>query len=165
VMGPGAVSLSDIKAALPKALLFQVAPGVWHLRANLYLQTNATLLLHGSTIGGDCNELRIQSNNQYPKVTNNITADWGNIDIRNTRITSWDDTIEGPDTECDEFGRAFIRVRSSLDADGVTKHESRMDIIDSEIAYLGCHEAEAYGLTWKVTGPTNILDYVNVYGD
>lgn len=30
--------------------------------------------------------------------------------------------------------------------------ESRMDIIDSEIGYLGYHESESYGLVWKVMG-------------
>ena len=165
VMGPGAVSLSDIKAALPKAFLTQVAPGVWQLRANLYLQTNATLLLHGSVIGGDCNELRIQSNNEpAPNNYFNITADWGNIDIRNCKITSWDDLMEGPDTECEQFHRSFIRVRSSLDINNV-KHESRMDIVDSDVGYLGCHESEAYGLTWKAIGPTNNLAFLEVYGD
>lgn len=28
---------------------------------------------------------------------------------------------------------------------------ARMDIIDSEMAYLGYHESESYGLVWKVT--------------
>lgn len=30
--------------------------------------------------------------------------------------------------------------------------EARMDIEDSEIAYLGYHKAESYGLSWKVGG-------------
>ncbi|CAN0256907.1 unnamed protein product, partial [Discosporangium mesarthrocarpum] len=49
--------------------------------------------------------------------------------------------------------------------------ECRMDIINSEMAYLGYHDSEAYGLTWKVRGacddgsnPT-LYDRVNVYGD
>ena len=29
--------------------------------------------------------------------------------------------------------------------------EARMDIEDSEMAYLGFHGSESYGLTWKVT--------------
>lgn len=28
--------------------------------------------------------------------------------------------------------------------------EARMDIINSEMAYLGFHDSESYGLTWKV---------------
>lgn len=29
--------------------------------------------------------------------------------------------------------------------------EARMDIIESEIAYLGFHDSESYGLVWKVS--------------
>ncbi len=175
VTGPGSAMLSDIKAALPNAPLTQVAPAVWHLRADLQMENGATLVLHGTRLGGDVNQLRLQSNNWL--TTNNnvsLTADWGNIDIRSTAITSWDDAAQGPDTECAVFKRAFVRVRSSLDEDGVTPHESRMDVIDSDIGYLGCHEAESYGLVWKVNPPqtnhdfgplTNLYNLVNVYGD
>ncbi len=175
VTGPGAVLLSDIKTALPNAPLTQVAPGIWHLRADLQMENGATLMLHGTKIGGDVNELRLQSNNS--PTTNSVvsvTADWGNIDIRSTTITSWDDAAQGPDTECAAYQRAFIRVRSSLDEDGVTAHESRMDVIDSDVGYLGCHVAESYGLVWKVNPPkenqdygplTNLYNLVNVYGE
>src|SRR6266542_823302 len=175
VTGPGSAMLSDLKAALPNAPLTQVAPGVWHLRADLQVENGATLVLYGTKIGGDVNQLRLQSNNSL--TTDNvvsITTDWGNIDFRSTSITSWDDVAQGPDTECASFGRAFVRVRSSLDEDGVTAHESRMDVIDSDIGYLGCHEAESYGLVWKVNPPqtnqnfgalTNLYNLVNVYGD
>lgn len=161
--------LSDVKALYPKAPLTQVSPGVWHLRANLYVEEGATLLLHGTSIGGDVNELRLQSNNSPASNSIvNITADYGNINIRSTKITSWDDVVEGPDTDC-AFSRAFIRARSKWDTNSLVALESRMDIIDSEVGYLGCHESEAYGLTWKVSGsPTNIIglyDKVNVYGD
>ncbi len=169
VTGPGSVTLSDIKAALPKAPLVQVAPAVWHLRANLQIEKGAKLVLYGTRLGGDVNELRLRSNNSL--ASNSIvyiSADWGAIDIRSTAIASWDDAVNGPDTEYTAFGRAYIRVRSSLDADGVTPHESRMDVIDSDIGYLGSHESEAYGLVWKVVGfhgDLGLYDRVNVYGD
>src|SRR5580765_4858732 len=54
VTGPGSVTLSDIKAGVSKsAPLFQVAPGVWHLRCELFLENGARLVLHGTKIGGD----------------------------------------------------------------------------------------------------------------
>ena len=174
VTGPGSATLSDIKAGMPNALLTQVTPGVWHLRANLVMENGARLVLHGTKIGGDVNELRLQSNNTgESNAFVYVSADWGSIDIRSTSITSWDDAVNGPDTESGAMRRAFIRVRSSLDADGVTPHESRMDIIDSEISYLGSHDAEAYGLVWKVIESpngqygalTNLYNLVNVYGD
>ena len=174
VTGPGTATLSDIKAGMPNALLTQVSPGVWHLRANLVMEEGARLLLHGTKRGGDVNELRLQSNNTgESNAFVYVSADWGSIDIRSTAITSWDDAANGPDTESGALRRAFIRVRSSLGADGVTARESRMDIFDSDIGYLGSHDAEAYGLVWKVITPpaptygsiTNLYNLVNVYGD
>ncbi|CAN0423387.1 unnamed protein product, partial [Scytosiphon promiscuus] len=31
-----------------------------------------------------------------------------------------------------------------------TRGECRMDIVRTEVAYLGYYESESYGLTWKV---------------
>ena len=177
ITGPGSASLSDVKTFLPKAPLEQVSPGVWHLRANLVVEQGARLVLYGTKIGGDVNQLRLQSNNNgtnYAVI--NILADWGNIDIRSTSITSWDDAVNGPDTEQYGLNRAFIRIRSTLGEDGVTPHESRMDILDSDVGYLGSHDAEAYGLVWKVLEAkdpnhrpygalTNLYGLVNVYGN
>jgi len=173
ITGPGSATLSDLKAGMPNALVTQVTPGVWHLRANLVMENGARLVLHGTKIGGDCNELRLQSNNDgLPNAFVHVTADWGSIDIRSTKITSWDDAVNGPDTESGALRRAFIRVRSNLSANG-TPLESRMDVIDSDVGYLGSHDAEAYGLTWKVIENTNrpygdvknLYNFVEVYGD
>src|SRR6185436_9936062 len=91
ITGPGSATLSDVRTAVPKAPLEQVSPGVWHLRANLVVENGARLALYGTKIGGDCNELRLQSNNNG---TNNayvyLSADWGTLDIRSTKIISWD---------------------------------------------------------------------------
>jgi len=186
VVGPGSATLSDIHATVPKAPLSQVAAGVWYLQCELFMENGAKLVLHGTKIGGDVSELRLKSNNHpealrpgstEPFGTNiiSLTADWGEIDIRSTFITSWDEDVGGPDTEYSSFGRSFIRVRSYLDDDLVTPHESRMDVIDTEISHLGSHNAESYGLTWKVNPPktpglftipiTNLYSLVNVYGD
>jgi len=176
VSGSGSATLTDIKTALPHAPLIALAPAVWHLRCELYMTDGARLVLHGTKIGGDVNELRLMSNNNSSDTNGivSITADWGEIDIRSTLITSWDDEVNGPDTEYTTYRRSFIRVRSYLDDDMVTPHESRMDIIDSEISHLGSHNAESYGLTWKVNPPknvpfdqplTNLYSLVNVYGD
>jgi parallel beta-helix repeat protein len=176
VTGPGSATLTDIKAALPTAPLTLVGPAsnrVWYLGVNLFVENGARLNLYGPAIGGDVAELRLKSNNTGD--SNDIVelrADWGWLDIRNTRITSWDTAANGPDTETVTYRRAYVRVRSTLDPDGVTAHESRMDILDSEIGYLGSHNTEAYGLVWKVVATatnvppgTTIFDLVNVYGD
>jgi parallel beta-helix repeat protein len=178
VTGPGSATLSQIKAAVPSAPLTLVDPAnaVWYLGANLFVENGAQLNLHGPVIGGDVAELRLKSDNTTAaNAIVELRVDWGRLDIRNTKIMSWDNAVNGPDTETDTYRRAYVRARSTLDPDGVTAHESRMDVINSEICYLGSHNSEAYGLTWKVVdttavylppGSTNTLfDVVNVYGD
>ncbi|OGE35752.1 hypothetical protein A3E45_00450 [Candidatus Daviesbacteria bacterium RIFCSPHIGHO2_12_FULL_43_11] len=169
VTGPITCTLSEIKIARPTAPLEQVDPAgkVWLLKANLKLEGGATLNLHGSPSGGDTNQLRLKSNNS--SATNStiwIRAQWGKIDISSTNITSWDEPANGPDTEYTTYKRSYIHTRSYLEADGVTARESRMDIANSDIGYLGFNGSEAYGLTWKVLGTTpGIYDKVNVYGN
>ena len=173
VEGGGSATLSDIKAALPNAPLDLVDPGnkIWLLRANLLIADGSVLMLHGSSAGGDVNEFRLQSNNSSASNSFvSVTADYGGIDINSTKVTSWDLAAGGPDTEFQTYGRAFIRARSSLADDGVTALESRMDIVNSDIGYLGYDAAESYGLTWKVNGVSpdpskTIFDLVDVFGD
>lgn len=167
VTGSVECTLSNIKSIRPTAPLNVVdAPNkIWLLKANLKLEQGARLDLHGGSIGGDVDELRLKSNNS--SVANStvwIRAQWGTIDIANTKITSWDETASGPDTEYSSFKRSYIHVRSFLD--GSIPRESRMDIKNSDIGYLGFNGAEAYGLAWKVLGPIpSIFETVNVYGN
>lgn len=162
-------TLSDIKAAQDHAPLDLVdaAGKIWLLRANLQIEDGSTLVLHGSAAGGDVDELRLQSNNSISVGSYvAITADNGTIDIASTRIKSWDTVTGAPDEEFATYGRAFIRVRSKLGLDGVTAQESRMDILDSDIGYLGFDASESYGLSWKVNGDTpGLYDLVQVRGN
>jgi parallel beta-helix repeat protein len=158
----GTATLTAIKAALPNAPLELVDAGakVWLLSAELYIEDGSVLELHGAAVAGDVNELRLESSSSGFV---QVTADYGDIDILSTRITSWNGS--GPDTNHSD-GRAFIRVRSKLAADGVTPLESRMDIVDSEVAWLGYYAAESYGLVWKVIGSAlNLYDLVQVRGN
>jgi poly(beta-D-mannuronate) C5 epimerase len=138
VRGAGSNSLSDIKKQLPLAPLIQVdqSTHTWYLGANIVLREGATLLLHGTAIGGETDELRLKSDNSpVPGSQVYISADWGTIDISNTKITSWDNAVNGPDTST-TFHRAFIQARSSLNADGVTADESTMNIANSDMGFL-----------------------------
>ena len=166
-----AATLSDIKHTVPLAPLEQIDPvaGIWKLDANILIVDGGSLRLHGTEIGGDVNELRMKSENTLdPHAISEIRADYGNIDIRSTKIISWDSVVAGPDTEYETFQRAFIRARSRVAEDG-TLQESRMDIFDSEVGYLGYFGAEAYGLSWKVVGDAGLnfelYDQAAVYGD
>jgi nitrous oxidase accessory protein NosD len=163
----GTATLSSIKAALPMAPLDRVStsPMIWLLRANLVLRDGSSLALHGSAVGGDTDELRLLSRNVEDGFVF-ISAEHGTLDIQRTRIRSWDPDTGGPDTEYATHGRAWIRVRSMLAADGVTPLESRMDIRESDIGYLGYAASEAYGLVWKVIGSAaGLYDKVQVRGD
>ena len=71
---------------------------------------------------------------------------------------AWDTSDNGPRTD-DDDGRSYISAVSEIvtdeneDCDGKAKNtmgEARMDIEDSEMAYLGFYDGESYGLTWKV---------------
>src|SRR5262245_10034738 len=106
----GSATLSDIKAAVPLVPLDLVngTVKVWLRRAELLVQDGCTLRLRGAAVGGDVNELRLQS---VSAATNcgcvaSITADWGTLDIHSTKITSWDTMIGGPDTNHLANGRA-----------------------------------------------------------
>ncbi|MEM7385864.1 MAG: right-handed parallel beta-helix repeat-containing protein [Verrucomicrobiota bacterium] len=169
VTGPGKASLSDIKDLRQTAPLDELGDGVWLLRSNLVIENGAQLVLHGFEELGDVEHLRLLSENRENGFVR-IMADWGSIDIRGTRITSWDPVGRKVDEETETFGRANIAVRSRLDkVDGVTPRESRMDIFDSEIGYLGYQASESYGLSWKVLGfdgvDQSIFEEVEVYGD
>jgi parallel beta-helix repeat protein len=181
VTGNGTATLSDITNALPNAPLTLVDPTnlIWYLTANLWVNDGAQLKLYGPTLpDGNVGTLRIYSNHALG--TNGIVelrADAGWLSIQNTKITSWNPALNGPDiiTNIYTQPRSYVHVASRLDPDGQTAHESRMDIINSEVCYLGWHSKEAYGLVWKVEdstaqfippGSTNsIYDLVRVYGN
>ncbi len=168
VSGPVTCTLSDLDVVAPSTALELVdaSEAIWILRVNLFLEDGATLLLHGSEAGGDVDELRLRSNDSSDTGSIiAIRADWGALDLESTRITSWDEEAGGPDTEPESHGRSFIHVRSRLGADGLPD-ESRMDIHDSDLGYLGYQASESYGLVWKVSGAgEGLYDAVNVYGD
>jgi hypothetical protein len=111
----GAATLTDIKAVLPNAPLQLVNPAskIWLLSACLLVADGCTLSLHGDGAGGDVNELRLMSNDNT-SVADGIVcvdADWGMLDLNSTRVTSWNQAANGPDTEQQVYKRAFIRAR------------------------------------------------------
>ena len=74
------------------------------------------------------------------------------------QVFAWDTDSNAVDEDEDD-GRSFISVLSEVitdddeDCDGRAKNEmgeGRMDIEDSEMAYLGFYDGESYGLVWKV---------------
>lgn len=164
ISGAADCTLSDISQLANVDLLENVDPSrnIWLLKASLILQEGSKLTLHGSQIGGDVDELRLLSNNNPVKIIR-INARWGEIDIDTTSIISWDEQAGQPDNIASNQ-RSYIHVQSFLD--GNTPRESRMDIRNSEISFLGYLAAESYGLVWKVVGSQpGIYDLVDVFGN
>ena len=149
---PGTVdTLTEIKAACPSAPLTQVAPKVWQLDADLVLQNGATLNLAAA---GDVTELRLQS---LPSGLQNevaaLTAQYGTINMTGVKVTSWNGT--GPDTDVavpsgGVRGRAYVKAVSLME--GSTPRASTMNIVDSDLGFLGFNGAEAYGVAYKARG-------------
>ncbi len=141
---------ADINTLYPTAMV-QLQPRIYLLKANLVIQKGAALVVEGgSSASSTTDELRLVSNNST--TTNNIatiTADYGTLRFTATRVLSWDEASQTPDSEYSSmYKRANIKVRSRF-TNGVA-YTSRMDIADSDIGYLGYNSSESYGLSWRV---------------
>jgi len=140
--GGSVATLAKIKSALGPAnqnLLVETVPGDWILRANLYIGKNVTLVL-------DRDEVKYLKLKSDPGGFVWVRSQSGSILINNTKVTSWDEKAGGPDME-QESGRAYITAKSS----------GRMDIINSDLGYLGYAGLPkrggpfggSYGVSWK----------------
>eukprot|EP00904_Undaria_pinnatifida_P008377 jgi/Undpi1/466/HiC_scaffold_1.g00462.m1 len=195
----GCVSIDEIWAARgggakggAKAPLFAVDPetgvysdtitGTWLLEESLYVEDGITLKVWGNASGGLCDELRLKSV-PATATTNashiNLRAHGGSLDFENTRVFGWDTLNNSVDANEDD-GRSYISAVSEVITDanntceGAAKNdmgEARMDIVSSEMGYLGYHHSESYGMTWKVRGfckdksNLEVFDEVAVYGN
>ncbi|CAM9369997.1 unnamed protein product, partial [Laminaria digitata] len=130
--------------------------------------------VHGTSAGGDVDELRLLSTSD---TYINLRAYGGSLDFVSTKVFAWDTKKNAVD-ENEDDGRSYISAVSEMITDskeicnGKAKSnmgEARMDIEDSEMGYLGFHDGESYGLTWKVRGfckdlsNPEVFDSVNVY--
>jgi mannuronan 5-epimerase len=147
---PGPVdTLTEIKAACPAAPLVQPSPGVWELNSDLVIQGGARL-----NLSGDVQELRLQSlPSGLSKDVSALIAQYGTIDITGVRVTSWNGT--GPDTDLTvpsggTRGRAFVRAVSFMD--GSAPRPSTMNIVNSDLGFLGYNGSESYGVSYKARG-------------
>lgn len=75
------------------------------------------------------------------------------------QVFAWDTTNNSYDYD-ETDGRSYISAISEIVTDANetcegnaknTMGEARMDIVNSEMGYLGFHDSESYGLTWKVS--------------
>lgn len=147
--GGSIVTLTKIKQALGpnSTALQQTKQGEWILRSNLYIGKNVTLVLDKR----DVTYLKLKSD---AKGFVWVRSQNGNILVSNTKITSWDESLNAPDTNVDD-GRSYLTAKSS----------GRMDVVNSDIGYLGYVGylkndtvkkrgglfGGSYGLSWKIT--------------
>ncbi|CAM9862332.1 unnamed protein product [Choristocarpus tenellus] len=150
--------------------------GRWFIDADLYVLDGITLEVISLDKGGDADTLRIESTSS---AFHNLRGHGGSLYFEGTTVTSWDPSAGGPREEYDG-GRSYISCISEVlgfdggCSAGAAKNqmgECRMDILSSEMGYLGWFDSESYGLTWKVRGlcvdlsNVELFDDVNVYGD
>jgi parallel beta-helix repeat protein len=169
-------TLSDVSAAgigADKLELVDPANKIWCLKTKLKVEEGATLRVIGGA-AGDANWLRLRSDSASGIW---LRAENGNLLFQNTKVTSWDAGLNAPDTDLavapnGTGGRSYIATRSVLakgrptavptacDIGGGSQepYEGRMDVIDSEIGYLGYDAAESYGMVWKVYYKLNPAD-------
>ena len=146
-----------------------VSKNAWTLKASLNISPNVTLRLlggaTGSAIDGDNKRvdwLRLRSDPSRPDFPKPNPADpahpifdydsyvtikafSGNIIIEDSKVTSWDTTKNALDENYHD-GRAYV----------LAKYNAEMQIINSEMSYLGYPDGEAYGVSWRdVDSTTN----------
>ncbi|CAM9489433.1 unnamed protein product [Ectocarpus fasciculatus] len=147
----------------------------WLLAAELYITGGGVFYCKGTSAGGDCNQLRIQSTGSDD--FHEVRGHGGSLYFEDTIVTSWDTPNKQPQ-ETYLGGRSFLNCVSEKltgdDCEGNAKNEMgecRMDIINTEIGYLGYFDSESYGMTWKVRGfckdlsNPEVFELTNVYGN
>lgn len=133
--GGSAATLPEIHAALhDDTLLERLSDKEWLLKADILVKRGATLVIDG----GDAELLKLKSD---ADAFVRIESDGGNILINETKITSWDESRQAPDI-APEDGRSFI----------VAKQNGRMDIVNSELSFLGYASGIASGIAWHAFG-------------
>jgi parallel beta-helix repeat protein len=129
------ITIPEIAAALnDPALLQSQGGGAWLLKADMVISQTARLEATNATISW----LRLDSTpgTKFPALTH-ITARGGSLLIQDIKVTSW----AGSDVDTNYFdGRSYLLAESG----------GRMDIIRSEVAYLGWSAGEPSGLAWRL---------------
>ncbi|MFA5986571.1 MAG: glycosyltransferase [Parcubacteria group bacterium] len=142
VRGNGAfVTIPQLARRLnDESFLHNIEDKTWILRRNLFIDDGVTLVISGQDVAW----LKLKSEDQGFVW---VKAENGNIIIENTKVTSWDEIKNNHDMNWQD-GRSYILQKSN----------GRMDITDSELAYLGNYGfplrgnpfGGPYGVSWKI---------------
>jgi parallel beta-helix repeat protein len=126
------------------SLIEKIGEKEWLLKANLEIGDNVVLVVDGE----DTAWLKLKSDRKGFVWLRSLD---GGMFIQNAKVTSWDAAAKFPDMNYAD-GRSFVLARDS----------GRMDIINSEMSYLGSIGAPkrggpfggSYGVSWKVANGT-----------
>lgn len=159
----GCITLTEIWKDLRNEYLTPIDPitkniseiytGTWYLTEDLYIENGVTLTLFGTSRGGDCDELLIKSDH---KGVVNLRGNGGSLNLLETKVTSWDETTSGPDTNIND-GRSYISCVSDC---GIG--ECSMNISCSEISHLGYNEKGSWGISYYTEGFCSTGVYGNI---
>lgn len=126
----------------PYGAIEQTGPKRFRLNKSVSIEENIRIDFTSETV--EVLELRSEPRNAICLCFENAEAL-----IKDTKVTSYEPTAKGPDTK-NEDERSFIRAYSS----------SRLDVINSEISYLGNgldvssnpiqNEGGTYGISWRI---------------
>ncbi|CAM9315125.1 unnamed protein product, partial [Laminaria digitata] len=166
-----------------------VYTGTYYMTAHIHITGGATLEIDGNEQDDEfaCKILLLASNSDITGTDSlNIRAHGGNLVVRNTKIFSWDISTGDYDLNTDD-GRAYLSAVTEFitgrdidacpgDDDAGTSGYStgqalnnegvaRMDIYDSEIAYLGYQASESYGVAYKARGLCKTLENLDIFDD
>ncbi|MBI2641483.1 right-handed parallel beta-helix repeat-containing protein, partial [Candidatus Roizmanbacteria bacterium] len=132
------ITLKGLAKAGGGNYLKEVSPGIWHSDANIFIHNGVKLTIDKDEVKW----LKLESNqNKFVSILTRNT----DVIINGVKVTSWDSTRNEYDTDVED-GRSFIMVKDA----------GRMDIFDSELAYLGFPTSPGmmvspYGVSWKLS--------------
>lgn len=132
------ITLATLQTVLGKDVIEEVAPKIWLLKKTIELQPGTMLVLDKNEVTW----LRLVSTDKHIA---SIRAFSAVVEINGVKITSWDPSTKTYDTNY-ENGRSYIFVKDA----------SRMDIYNSELAYLGYPRPlegpySTYGVSWRMS--------------
>ncbi|CAM9925001.1 unnamed protein product, partial [Ascophyllum nodosum] len=98
--------------------------GKWLLTSDLFILNGSIFYCRGINIGGDCDELRIQSTGSTD--FQEVRGHGGSLYFEKTLVTSWDTPNKSPQEDYED-GRSFINCVSEYESDETCDGQPKND--------------------------------------
>jgi parallel beta-helix repeat protein len=135
------ITIPQIATALTiPALLVDQGNGIWLLRANIVVSGTARLEATNATIS----QLRLDSTPGANAINAVITASGGHLLFQDVNVSSWNTIANDVDITVSDK-RSYLLAQNG----------GRMDIVRSNVGYLGWASGEPSGLSWRKRGDPN----------